>query len=96
MVPEAFVFVYSGQLIRKLADVKYGKHHMTTVEIVYNVLSFIVTIIAIVAFTVYAKRALHSLENMEGNTVEEDAIHHRVEMESLPLERPGENSSLPS
>ncbi|XP_010245405.1 PREDICTED: transmembrane protein 64 [Nelumbo nucifera] len=90
MVPEAFIYIYSGRLIRTLADVKYGKHHMTTVEIVYNIISFIVAIVTTVAFTVYAKRALEELKTAEGNVEDAATFDGRssIEMEKLPLERP--------
>lgn len=70
---------------------------MTTVEIVYNIISFIVAVITIVAFTIYAKRALSDLERQE-NTGEEAPSHGSFEMEKLPLERPkqiGISSHLP-
>ncbi|KAF8394777.1 hypothetical protein HHK36_020992 [Tetracentron sinense] len=89
MVPEAFIYIYSGRLIRTLADVKYGNHHMTTVEIVYNVISFIIAVITTVAFTVYAKRALNELKRAESNGEEASvAAHGSFEMEKLSLERP--------
>ncbi|KAL6009005.1 hypothetical protein ACLOJK_022232 [Asimina triloba] len=88
MVPEAFLYIYSGKLIRTLADMKYGQYHMTTVEIVYNVISFIITIIIIVVFTMYAKRALRELE--KGKTLEDEENSRRggFEIEKLPLEKP--------
>ncbi|KDP32469.1 hypothetical protein JCGZ_13394 [Jatropha curcas] len=88
MVPEAFIYIYSGKLIRTFADVKYGKHHLTTVEIVYNVISFIIAIITTVAFTVYAKRALEEIEKSE--TIGEVAASDQAsyEMGKLPPERP--------
>ncbi|KAJ1296964.1 hypothetical protein BS78_01G341800 [Paspalum vaginatum] len=60
MVPEAFIYIYSGRLIRTLANMKYGNYKMTPVEIAYNIISFIIAIVLTVAFTVYAKRALSS------------------------------------
>ena len=57
----------SGRLIRTLADAQYGKHHLTTVEIVYNIISFIIAIVTTVAFTVYAKRTLNKLKMAEAN-----------------------------
>lgn len=88
MIPEAFIYIYSGRLIRTLADVKYGNHHLTPVEIVYNVISFIVAIITIVAFTMYAKRTLNDLETAEGNGGELAAIdNHKFELSMLPLEK---------
>ncbi|GFY94641.1 SNARE associated Golgi protein family [Actinidia rufa] len=88
MVPEAFIYIYSGRLIRTFADVQYGNHHMTTVEIVYNVISFIVAIITTVAFTIYAKRTLNELKTVETNSDGSSPDHGNFEMEKLPLERP--------
>ncbi|CAL5401914.1 unnamed protein product [Camellia sinensis] len=86
MVPEAFIYIYSGRLIRTFADVKYGNQHLTTVEIVYNVISLIVAIITTVAFTVYAKRTLNELKGAE--TTGSNHRNNNLEMEKLPLERP--------
>ncbi|KAL6494446.1 hypothetical protein OROGR_031246 [Orobanche gracilis] len=65
MVPEAFIYIYSGRLLRTLADVKYGDHHLTVVETVYNVISFIFAVITIVAFGFYAKKTLNDLKKAE-------------------------------
>jgi uncharacterized membrane protein YdjX (TVP38/TMEM64 family) len=67
MVPEAFIYIYSGRLIKTLADAQYGKHRLTTVEIVYNIISFIIAIITIVGFTVYTKKTLNKLKIAEAN-----------------------------
>ncbi|XP_028778227.1 uncharacterized protein LOC114734747 [Neltuma alba] len=97
MVPEAFIYIYSGRLIRTLADAQYGKHRMTTVEIVYNVISFIIAVVTIVVFTVYAKRTLNELKMAEA--ADQEAASSSVsgnvgfEMEKLPLERPKQHSS---
>lgn len=40
---------------------------MTTVEIVYNIISFIVAVVTTIAFTVYAKRTLNELKIAEAN-----------------------------
>ncbi|KAJ0010268.1 hypothetical protein Pint_32824 [Pistacia integerrima] len=89
MVPEAFIYIYSGRLIRTLADVKYGNYHLTTVEIVYNIISFILAVVTTIAFTVYAKRALKELERGEANLEAPSASNHddNFEMNKLPLER---------
>ncbi|XP_062211388.1 uncharacterized protein LOC133912586 isoform X2 [Phragmites australis] len=71
MVPEAFIYIYSGRLIRTLADVKYGNYRMTPVEITYNIISFIIAIILTIAFTMYAKRALNDIKRSEGICKEE-------------------------
>lgn len=88
MVPEAFIYIYGGRLIRTLADVQYRNYHLTTVEIVYNVISFIIAVVTTVAFTIYAKRALNELQKAE--TDGEASAHNRgsFEIEKLPLERP--------
>ncbi|PNX54758.1 hypothetical protein L195_g048379, partial [Trifolium pratense] len=57
----------SGRLIKTLADAQYGRHHLTTVEIVYNIISFVIAIITIVGFTVYTKRTLNKLKIAEAN-----------------------------
>ncbi|XP_027338764.1 transmembrane protein 64 [Abrus precatorius] len=85
MVPEAFIYIYSGRLIRTLADAQYGKHQLTTVEIVYNIISFIVAVITTIAFTVYAKRTLNELKMAEGN---EEAASVSGRSGSLELEKP--------
>ncbi|CAN6469589.1 unnamed protein product [Victoria cruziana] len=65
MIPEAFIYIYSGRLMRTLAELKYSNHKWTPVEIAYNVISFIVAIFTIIAFTVYGKRALNNLKDKE-------------------------------
>ncbi|MBA0828231.1 hypothetical protein Goarm_012936, partial [Gossypium armourianum] len=77
-----------GRLIRTLANVKYGNYHLTPVEIIYNIVSFIIAIVTTVAFTVYAKRALNDLGNRETEVDDESALYQGgLEMEKLPDER---------
>lgn len=70
---------------------------MTTVEIVYNVISFIIAVVTIVVFTVYAKRTLNELKMAEAaeQEVASSSVSGNVsfEMEKLPLERPNQHSS---
>lgn len=68
---------------------QYGNQHLTMVEIIYNIISFIVAVITTVAFTIYAKRALNELK-MAGVDGEEASTSELsgFEMEKLPLERP--------
>ncbi|KAL2491059.1 SUPPRESSOR OF AUXIN RESISTANCE1 [Abeliophyllum distichum] len=85
MIPEAFIYIYSGRLIRTLADVKYGNHQLTPVEIIYNVISFIIAIITTVAFTIYAKRTLKDLEaSGEGSAPGKN----NFELNKVTLEKP--------
>ena len=83
-----FVLRCSGRLIRTFADVKYGNYHLTTVEIIYNIISFIIAIGTTVAFTIYAKRALKELERAEATEAAPHSHQESHEMRKLPLERP--------
>lgn len=59
---------------------------MTTVEIVYNIISLIIAVVTTVAFTVYAKRALRELQNTEANDQDEEVEvrkHARFEMKNV-------------
>jgi len=85
MVPESFIYIYSGRLIRMFADVKYNNHHLTTVEIIYNVISFIVAITTLVAFTIYAKRTLNELKTAETDGEASVPDHRNLEMGKLPI-----------
>uniref|UniRef100_A0A7C9FG63 VTT domain-containing protein n=1 Tax=Opuntia streptacantha TaxID=393608 RepID=A0A7C9FG63_OPUST len=99
MVPESFVYIYSGRLIRTFADVKYGKHHLSWVEIVYNIISFIVMIFTIVAFTMYAKRALDELKSADSKEETQAASSSndiQIQMETLSFERPKHEGLLHS
>ncbi|KAL0012943.1 hypothetical protein SO802_000012 [Lithocarpus litseifolius] len=89
MVPEAFLYIYSGRLIRTFADANYGSLQLTTVEIIYNIISFIIAVITTIAFTVYAKRALDDIKKAETSGVDASPSDlGNLEMGKLPLERP--------
>ncbi|GER41915.1 SNARE associated Golgi protein family [Striga asiatica] len=80
----------SGRLIMTLADVQYGNHHLTLVEIVYNIISFIIAIITTVAFTIYAKRTLSELETSAGDCERGSSGGSNktsLELGKLPLEK---------
>ncbi|KAJ8504591.1 hypothetical protein OPV22_005477 [Ensete ventricosum] len=88
MIPEAFIYIYSGRLIRTLADVKYREYTMTPVEIVYNILSFVIAIAITIAFTVYARRAMSDLRKADSNSSGSiDRNGSLVELAKLPQER---------
>ncbi|KAJ0237996.1 T166 protein [Hirschfeldia incana] len=78
-------FICSGRLIRTFADVQYGHQRLTTVEIVYNVISLVIAVVTTVAFTVYAKRALRELQNPEVNESGEVEVRkeERFEMNNV-------------
>ncbi|XP_039129374.1 transmembrane protein 64-like [Dioscorea cayenensis subsp. rotundata] len=88
MIPEAFIYIYGGRLIRTLADMQYSNYSLTPVEIVYNIISFVIAILMTVGFTVYAKRALNDLESSEDNQDERIQAVGSFELEKLPQERP--------
>lgn len=91
MIPEAFIYIYSGRLIRTLADMHYGNYRMSTVEIVYNIVSFVIAVVITVAFTIYAKRALNELKGAEadGNT---NSSRSTIEIGKMP----SQESRMPS
>ncbi|CAH9064453.1 unnamed protein product [Cuscuta epithymum] len=93
MIPEAFLYIYSGRLIRTFADVQYGNHRLTPVEIIANVISLIVAIITTVVFTVYAKKKLN--EQAAIGTQDSISGRDKFEMERLPPEKP-KQSHTPS
>ncbi|KVI01683.1 hypothetical protein Ccrd_020037 [Cynara cardunculus var. scolymus] len=84
MIPEAFIYIYSGRLIRTFAHMQYGNHQMSIPEIVYNVISFIIAAVMTVGFTVYGKKALRKLESEEKSG---DYEYGNIELDKLPLER---------
>lgn len=88
MIPEAFIYIYSGRLIRTLADMKYGSYRMTPLEMAYNIFSFVVAILLTVAFTIYAKRALNGLKSAEGDGIEVGYHPHTIEIQKLSREKP--------
>ncbi|VAH43384.1 unnamed protein product [Triticum turgidum subsp. durum] len=94
MVPDALVNIYSGRLILALADLKYDQRRMTTVEIVYNVISAIVAVLIGVGFTVYARRALDGIQSAEGAQQPEPAVVPAVPAPELS-DRHRSSSSVP-
>lgn len=84
MIPEAFIYIYSGRLIRTFADVQYRNHTLTPLEIIYNAISLIIAVAMTIGFTIYAKKALKELEIEEEN---KETDGNNIELEKLPLER---------
>ncbi|XP_071740504.1 uncharacterized protein, partial [Rutidosis leptorrhynchoides] len=97
MIPEAFIYIYSGRLLRTFADIQYGNHQMSPLEIIYNVISFIVAAVMTVGFTFYGKKRLQ--ENLE---IEEKSVnmlnfdYGHLRLEKLPLDRPKDLGLHPS
>ncbi|XP_059443323.1 uncharacterized protein LOC132175396 [Corylus avellana] len=59
IVPEIFVAIYTGILIRTLAD---ERHSLSAPQIVFNVVGFAATVATTIFFTLYAKRQLGHLQ----------------------------------
>ncbi|KAD0780427.1 hypothetical protein E3N88_43726 [Mikania micrantha] len=74
MIPEAFIYIYSGRLLRTFANMKYGDHKMTPLEIIYNAISFIIAAVMTVCFTIYNQRILASILACS---------HHRMFVQNL-------------
>ncbi|KAI8546439.1 hypothetical protein RHMOL_Rhmol07G0117500 [Rhododendron molle] len=65
MVPEIFVAIYTGLLIRALADASHERHSLSAPQIICNVLGFCLTVATTITVTIYAKRRLKQLHKEE-------------------------------
>ncbi|KAG5383955.1 hypothetical protein IGI04_035425 [Brassica rapa subsp. trilocularis] len=66
MVPENFVAIYTGTLIRKLADASTEEEKgMSVLQIVLNILGVVATVLTTVLITKYAKRQLEAMRKEE-------------------------------
>ncbi|KAL7594984.1 hypothetical protein Lser_V15G27733 [Lactuca serriola] len=65
MVPEIFVAIYTGLMIRTLADASNDQHSLSVTQILGTVGGFLLTITTTVLVTVYAKRRLNELQKDE-------------------------------
>ncbi|KAL0697667.1 hypothetical protein Bca4012_053789 [Brassica carinata] len=65
MVPEIFVSIYTGIMLRTLAVASDQRHTLSALEIVVNVLGFCVTASATIVCTIYAKKKLSSMQSDE-------------------------------
>eukprot|EP00249_Psilotum_nudum_P017719 c26457_g1_i1 orf=653-1621(-) len=88
MVPEGFISIYSGRLLRTLADMKHAKHHWTAVEIVYNLVGLCVAVGVTIAGTIYGRKTFHNLELKEAQRTDAgeqmDGPHtHQMDSRSL-------------
>lgn len=69
VVPDIFITIYSGRLLRALADATDSGGFLSLQQAIYDVLGFSAALAATVAITIYAKRALQTLQV-------EDEIYH--------------------
>lgn len=65
MVPEILVAIYTGIMIRTLADASHDNRSLTTLQIVFTVGGFVLTIVTTVIVTFYAKKRLNELQKNE-------------------------------
>jgi hypothetical protein len=66
MVPENFVALYTGIVIRKLADASTEEEEgMSIFQIVLNVLGLVATVVTTVLIMKYAKRQLEVMKKEE-------------------------------
>ncbi|XP_061954706.1 uncharacterized protein LOC133676916 isoform X1 [Populus nigra] len=63
MVPEIFVAMYTGIVIRTLADASNDRHTLSPQQIVFTVFGFCATVVATIIITVYAKRQLKVMQD---------------------------------
>ncbi|CAI9772505.1 unnamed protein product [Fraxinus pennsylvanica] len=66
MVPEIFVALYTGILVKTLADASHDRHSLSASQIIFNVVGFCITMTTTVIITLYAKRRLNELQREEG------------------------------
>lgn len=62
MVPEVLVALYSGMLIRTVADAAKDEKPISTPQMIFNVVGFCTTLAATVIIAIYAKRKLGQLQ----------------------------------
>ncbi|KAF9689428.1 hypothetical protein SADUNF_Sadunf01G0091200 [Salix dunnii] len=63
MVPEIFVAIYTGIVIRTLADASNDRRSLSASQIVFTVFGFCATVVATIIITVYAKRQLKVMQD---------------------------------
>lgn len=61
MVPDVFVAIYTGILIKTLADASDKHHTLSAQEIIFNVLGFAATVATTIICTICAKRRLKTM-----------------------------------
>ncbi|KAF3448435.1 hypothetical protein FNV43_RR09148 [Rhamnella rubrinervis] len=62
MVPEIFVAIYTGILIKTLADASHEHRGLSAPQIIFTVVGFCATVATTIFITMYAKRKLKELQ----------------------------------
>ncbi|KAJ0482804.1 putative SNARE associated golgi family protein [Helianthus annuus] len=65
MVPEVVVAIYTGIMIRTLADASKEQRSLAPLQIVFTVCGFVITIVSTIIVTVYAKKRLSELQTKD-------------------------------
>ncbi|VFR02241.1 unnamed protein product [Cuscuta campestris] len=65
LVPEIFVAIYTGIVIKTLADASKDRNSLSAAQIICTVLGFCLTMATTVVITIYAKRRLRQMETEE-------------------------------
>ncbi|KAL5748600.1 hypothetical protein ACOSQ2_025897 [Xanthoceras sorbifolium] len=65
MVPETFLTIYTGILIRTLADASHEQCALSAQQIILNVVGFCATVATTIIITMYAKKQLKVLQKEE-------------------------------
>ncbi|BFI24223.1 hypothetical protein MPTK2_1g09510 [Marchantia polymorpha subsp. ruderalis] len=85
MVPEAFITIYSGRLLKTLADLKHRDRPLTWPEVIYYMVGFIIATTTAVTITIYGRRALQDLEIQEA--AEREAAERQMPLEDVVADR---------
>ncbi|KAH7439578.1 hypothetical protein KP509_04G067600 [Ceratopteris richardii] len=96
LIPESFITIYSGRLLKTLAEIKSSKRHLTPLQIAYNIIGFCLAVSVTIGVTIYGKRALQELEikeqamncNEELNEISRNSVNGYPQ----PFEIPERNS----
>ncbi|CAA7060126.1 unnamed protein product [Microthlaspi erraticum] len=66
MVPEVFVAIYTGNLVKTLAEASSAEEHgLSMAQIILNILGFLGTVATTILITKYAKRQLETMKKEE-------------------------------
>ncbi|XP_020586883.1 uncharacterized protein LOC110029097 [Phalaenopsis equestris] len=65
IVPEIFITIYSGRLLRSFAVASDGGDFLSLQQIIYDSVGFCAALTATIAITIYSKRTLHTLQVMD-------------------------------
>ncbi|GAB2300915.1 hypothetical protein Dimus_034950 [Dionaea muscipula] len=65
MVPDVFIAIYTGILIRALADASHDQHSLSAQEIIFDILGFAAAVATTIICTIFARRRLSRLQMEE-------------------------------